>query len=472
MLSVGVFSRQSRKVRVILILADLVLVWLALEAAYHARSVMPLRLFFLEDRVKALVLLFAMLSWVLSGFWLRVYERIITTNYWRCFSLSFRQSVVAATAVILFQYSQRLDLSRPFLAMFALFATLFLAAFRLVFLMLAPHVSRGLLQPRYAYIVGSGPSAERVAGLLEGSSDYGLRLSGFLDRQQGTFTTTRGTYIVHSSCDFPSLLQRQIVDEVIFAVDTGRLSEWEDVMLMCDEEGIRARLTVDFFPHGNSRVYLDRLSGLPLLTFAAAPHDEFRLLLKRAGDVIVSMLGLIVLAPLMAMVAVAIRATSPGPAIFRQERCGLNGRRFMLYKFRTMVLDAELQKEALAHLNVKETAFKIPNDPRVTRVGRWLRKFSVDELPQLWNVLRGEMSLVGPRPAVPEEVERYARWQRRRLRMRPGLTCIWAFAGRDNLTFDEWMRLDLQYIDSWSLRLDTSIILRTIPHVLLGKGAN
>jgi lipopolysaccharide/colanic/teichoic acid biosynthesis glycosyltransferase len=136
------------------------------------------------------------------------------------------------------------------------------------------------------------------------------------------------------------------------------------------------------------------------------------------------------------------------------------------------VADAEARKAELAHLNVKQTAFKIPNDPRLTPIGRWLRKFSLDELPQLWNIVKGEMAIVGPRPAVPSEVAEYERWQRRRLRMRPGLTCLWTLAGRDSLAFDEWMKLDLAYIDTWSLKLDWSIMLRTIPHVLTGKGAH
>jgi len=170
--------------------------------------------------------------------------------------------------------------------------------------------------------------------------------------------------------------------------------------------------------------------------------------------------------------AALIRLTSPGPALFRQIRCGLNGRRFVCLKFRSMVVDAESMKASLAHLNEKDTAFKIANDPRLTSIGRWLRKFSLDELPQFWNVLKGDMSLVGPRPAVPEEVEQYERWQRRRLRMRPGLTCLWALNGRDRLDFDTWMKLDMQYIDNWSLALDWEIMLRTVPQVLLGKGAH
>jgi lipopolysaccharide/colanic/teichoic acid biosynthesis glycosyltransferase len=174
----------------------------------------------------------------------------------------------------------------------------------------------------------------------------------------------------------------------------------------------------------------------------------------------------------MLVVALLIRLTSPGPAIFRQVRCGLNGRRFVFYKFRSMCADAEEMKAGVMHLSTRKTAIKIPEDPRLTRVGRYLRKFSIDEWPQLWNVLRGDMSLVGPRPAVPDEVEQYQTWQRRRLRMRPGLTCLWAVSGRDNLDFETWMRMDMQYIDNWSLALDWKIILRTIPRVLTGHGVN
>jgi len=168
-----------------------------------------------------------------------------------------------------------------------------------------------------------------------------------------------------------------------------------------------------------------------------------------------------------------VRLTSPGPAIFRQVRCGLNGRKFVFYKFRSMCEKAEEMQADIAHLNARDgVVFKIPGDPRLTRVGRYLRKFSIDEWPQLWNVLRGDMSLVGPRPAIPSEVERYKRWQRRRLRMRPGLTCLWAISGRDAVDFETWMRMDMQYIDNWSLALDWKILLRTIPRVLTGRGAN
>jgi lipopolysaccharide/colanic/teichoic acid biosynthesis glycosyltransferase len=174
----------------------------------------------------------------------------------------------------------------------------------------------------------------------------------------------------------------------------------------------------------------------------------------------------------MSIVAVLIRLTSPGPVIFRQKRCGLNGRTFIFYKFRSMCQDAEARRVDVEHLNERQTVFKIRNDPRLTPIGGLLRKFSIDEWPQLWNVLKGDMSLVGPRPPLPGEVEKYERWQRRRLRMRPGLTCLWAVKGRDKLDFETWMRLDMQYIDTWSLGLDWKIMLRTIPQVLSGRGAH
>jgi exopolysaccharide biosynthesis polyprenyl glycosylphosphotransferase len=311
--------------------------------------------------------------------------------------------------------------------------------------------------------------------LLEQSIEYGIRLRGFLTEQENAPAEVAlgSVYKVRPIAELPGILRQHVVDEVIFAVGSESLAELEEIFLLCDEEGVRTRVAVDFFPHVNSTVTLERFGATPLLTFSAAPYDEIRLLLKRAIDVVLAAAGLIVLSPLMAFIALLVRLTSPGPAIFRQVRCGLNGRRFLFYKFRSMCHNAEDLKQGLVHLNARdEVVFKIPDDPRLTGVGRYLRKFSVDEWPQLWNVLRGDMSLVGPRPAIPSEVDQYKRWQRRRLRMRPGLTCLWAVSGRDKVDFETWMKLDMQYIDNWSLALDWKILLRTIPRVLTGRGAN
>ena len=210
-----------------------------------------------------------------------------------------------------------------------------------------------------------------------------------------------------------------------------------------------------------------------MLTFSITPASDLQLLLKRVSDALLATVGLIALGVPMLVVAALVKFTSRGPVLFRQQRCGLNGRLFTCYKFRSMVADAESKQRGLEHLNEKDgPAFKISDDPRLTPIGGFLRRFSIDEWPQLWNVLRGDMSIIGPRPAVPSEVSQYKIWQRRRLRMRPGLTCLWAIRGRDALDFDEWMQMDLEYIDRWSLLLDLQVLARTIPVVLAGKGAH
>jgi exopolysaccharide biosynthesis polyprenyl glycosylphosphotransferase len=369
----------------------------------------------------------------------------------------------------------RLDLSRPFLLLFVAYAFLLLFLFRLVAGRGLGILRREFAVSHYVAVVGAGENAMRLARLLERSAQYGIRVFGFLCEDEPCpreIKPSSTAYPAWPLSELPALLERHVIDEIVFAAPVEKLAGLEDVFLMCDNEGVRTRVAVDFFPHVNSTVYLERLGHVPLLTFSAAPHDEVRLMIKRAVDVVVAAVGLLALAPFMAIVAFLVRVTSPGPVIFCQERCGLNGRRFRFYKFRSMCQDAEKLKPQLMHLSSRKTAFKIHSDPRLTPLGRWLRKFSVDEWPQLWNVLKGDMSLVGPRPAVPDEVEQYQRWQRRRLRMRPGLTCLWALAGRDHLDFETWMKMDMQYIDTWSLALDWKILLKTIPRVLVGRGAH
>ncbi|MCS7315650.1 MAG: sugar transferase [Bryobacterales bacterium] len=469
------FSRHRRKVRFLYALTDVVLAALAFEAAYQTRLALPLeRIFYFTLPVKVLLLGFSVLAWVGVGLWLGIYDKLEAGRPAIIVRDALRQSGWAAAAVILFQYLLRLDVSRPFLALLAVYGWLLLCLFRLAAARTIPVLRRRFEPSHYVLVVGTGEKARRLGEALEASEPYGIRLLGFVavngDPDAGSLRLRR-EYPVHRAAELPALLRRQVVDDVIFAVEASRLGELEDLLAECDEQGVRTRVLADFFPHGRSEMYLERLGTLPLLTFSAAPHDEILLLVKRAMDVVVAAVALLLLAPLMLAVGALVRLTSPGPAIFRQVRCGLNGRRFVLYKFRSMCVNAEALKPRLEHLSRKQVAFKIPNDPRVTRLGRWLRKFSIDEWPQLWNVLKGDMSLVGPRPAVPEEVEKYKGWQRRRLRMRPGLTCLWALEGRDHLDFDTWMRLDLEYIDNWSLGLDLKILLRTIPQVLTGKGA-
>ena len=310
---------------------------------------------------------------------------------------------------------------------------------------------------------------------LEAAREYGVQLVGFVDPvgSAGSKIDLGKTYPVRKLDELAATVRERVIDEIIFAVEAEKLAELEDVLLICDEEGIRTRVMMDIFPHIQSKVYVERFSDVPMLTFSTTPHDEIRLFLKRAFDVTLGVVSLLVLALPMALLALMIRLTSRGPGIFRQVRCGLNGRRFVCYKFRSMVANAEKRREDIAHLNEKDgPVFKIADDPRLTTIGRYLRRFSIDELPQLWNILKGDMSFVGPRPAVLSEIQQYKTWQRRRLRMRPGLTCLWAVQGRDSLRFDTWMKLDLEYIDKWSLWLDFKLLVQSIPRVLVGRGAN
>ena len=471
-LSSAVFSRQDRKSRPLFALSDLLLIWAAFESAYLIRSVLPLpRLFYLQPTTKLTLLLISALAFVVIALWMRAYDGLSRLSALQIFARTTMQCFWAGVGVILIQFLLRLDLSRPFLGLFLFFSFSALLLFRLSFRAAAPALAASLAQPRAILIGGDGPRARQVASIIAQSRTHGLELLGFLGDQPGSIHIGRD-FPVHPWHDLASLLERHSIDEFIVAVDSAKLSEIEDLLLLCDDEGVRTRLDISFFPHVHNRVSLESLGAAQLLTFAGAPHDDFRLTVKRASDFLIALIAAILASPLLAAIALVIRLGSPGPVIFSQQRCGLNGRRFRLYKFRTMVDNAEDLKNSLAHLNVKRTAFKIPNDPRVTPIGRWLRKFSLDELPQLFNVLKGEMAIVGPRPPVPSEVAEYERWQRRRLRMRPGLTCLWTLAGRDALDFEEWMKLDLAYIDTWSLRLDWSIMLRTVPYVLSGKGAH
>jgi exopolysaccharide biosynthesis polyprenyl glycosylphosphotransferase len=321
-------------------------------------------------------------------------------------------------------------------------------------------------------MVGTGERAQELAKMIGESRPAGLRLAGWVETSPASPRRELDGLPVHALAEVPRVLREQVIDEVLFAVGREELERLEDLFLHCEEEGVRTRVALEMFPHQASQVFVEHLGSVPLLTFSTTPEDELRLFAKRLLDAAGAALLLVLLAPLLALLALLVKLSSTGPVFYRQMRCGLGGRRFVLVKFRSMVADAEQRQAELAALNEADgPVFKMRRDPRVTPVGRWMRRLSLDELPQLWNILKGDMSFVGPRPPLPQEVEKYERWQRRRLRMRPGLTCLWALEGRSALSFARWMELDMTYIDNWSLWLDLKILLKTIPRVLLGRGA-
>jgi exopolysaccharide biosynthesis polyprenyl glycosylphosphotransferase len=321
---------------------------------------------------------------------------------------------------------------------------------------------------RNLIVVGGGPVAERIADVATSRREWGLVLLGFVTDRG----SVPGTPVLGDVSELPRILETHVVDHALFAVEDGELARIEEPLAACREAGVAAHVVLDFFPIDAERLELDDIEGFPVIAVGATRDVGFAAALKRMSDVLLSALGIVLAAPLLAAIAIAVRAHDGGPAVLAQRRVGLRGREFTLYKFRTMVVGAEVRQHELAHQNeMNGPVFKMRDDPRVTPIGRWLRRTSLDELPQLWNVLRGEMSVVGPRPPLPSEVARYERWQRRRLSVKPGLTCIWQVSGRNDVDFDTWMKLDLSYIDNWSLWLDLKILVLTVPAVLLARGA-
>lgn len=269
-------------------------------------------------------------------------------------------------------------------------------------------------------------------------------------------------------------LHRHAVGRVVLTFHRMELDKVQRAIEACETEGVEAWLNADFIHTSVARPSYEVLAKRPMLVFRASPELSWAMLVKASSDRVLAAIGLIVLSPLFVIVAIAIRCTSPGVVFFRQKRAGLYGHPFEMWKFRTMCADAEDLRAELASRNVMQgPVFKVEDDPRVTKFGAWLRRTSIDELPQLLNVVKGEMSLVGPRPLPVYEVEKFeAAAHRRRLSMKPGLTCLWQIRGRNKVTdFQDWVRMDLEYIDNWSVFLDLYILIRTIPVVLLGSGA-
>jgi exopolysaccharide biosynthesis polyprenyl glycosylphosphotransferase len=315
---------------------------------------------------------------------------------------------------------------------------------------------------RRILVIGSPDETERLRRDLEAMRD--LALDGVASVDINEATTARVVALMHEHS----------VSGVVLASKRTQFDRVEELVRACELEGVEFWLVADFIKTQISRPTFDELMGRPMLVFRSTPEMSWQGVGKQIVDFVGALGALIVAFLPMLVVAAIIKATSRGPILFRQERAGLNGRPFTMFKFRTMVSNAEQMKQELQALNeMSGPVFKLTKDPRITPIGRWLRKFSIDEFPQLLNVLRGEMSLVGPRPLPVDEVARFDDLaHRRRLSVRPGLTCLWQVSGRNDVKdFRDWVRLDLEYIDNWSLWLDIKILLRTIPVVLLGSGA-
>jgi exopolysaccharide biosynthesis polyprenyl glycosylphosphotransferase len=329
---------------------------------------------------------------------------------------------------------------------------------------------------RHMMIVGTNPRAVEFARKIGKRPELGYHLIGFVDQTSGMDSNFKktGYPLVTDFNGFPSFLRDHVIDEVVIALPMKSLyGEASTIAALCEEQGILVRYFSNPFNLKLAQSRADQFEDDTIITLTNGRMQGVSLFFKRVLDTVVSFAAILLLTPLFLIVGLWIRFTSPGPVFFVQERVGLNKRRFRLYKFRTMVADAEKRLAELEQLNeVSGPVFKIKNDPRITPIGKFLRKTSIDELPQLINVLKGDMSLVGPRPLPVRDYEGFDEdWHRRRFSVRPGITCLWQVNGRSNTSFDKWMKLDMEYIDKWSLALDLKILLKTIPAVLNGSGA-
>jgi exopolysaccharide biosynthesis polyprenyl glycosylphosphotransferase len=337
--------------------------------------------------------------------------------------------------------------------------------------------SRGLRARGRALILGSGERARRLAKAVEAERGGVARVAGFLDDQPSeSDRALLGERYLGTLDRLGEIAAREGVSWVIYGLPRRFLAQDSvaNAIGLCETIGIDLTIPADLFETRAAHVVVTRIGGVPAFSFSVhGHHSRWQLAAKRAFDVIGAFVALLITAPLWITTALAIKLGTRGPIFFVQKRCGRYGRAFPFLKFRTMVTDAESRKDELSALNEKSgPVFKIERDPRVTRVGRILRKYSIDELPQLLNVLAGHMSLVGPRPPVPGEVEKYELDHRGRLSMRPGITCLWQVSGRNQIEFEDWVKLDIEYVERWSLLLDFQILLATVPAVVSGRGAS
>ncbi len=477
------FRERAKLFNRLQFIADLVITCAVFPLAYwsriHLSAVLPPEL----DRLLfPLLLPFSQYLWIVAlaiGFWsiaassLGLYQISIRRSGWEKVRIVIESSMLLWLFLGFLSFALRLNLSRPLMTLFAFYQGFFLSISRLLMLLHAKR-ENPVLSVRHCrniLIIGTGVKARKMGALVSRYSDWGLRIMGYVDPCTDHTVEPDGD-ILGSVADLPNIIDNQVVDEVIFVGDRPKLDALDRILELCSEQGIRTRVAADFFPAKVSKLSMEFLESIPLITFSFSPEHPASFLVKRFLDIIISTSMIVILLPFFLIIALLVKLTSSGPAIYRQIRCGLYGRKFILYKIRSMYDGAEDVLWEIRHLNeMAGPVFKMRNDPRVTPLGRFLRKTSIDEWPQFWNVLKGDMSLVGPRAPLPNEVKEYTRWQRRRLSVKPGITCLWQISGRNEIDFHEWMKLDLHYIDNWSLFLDLKILLRTFPVVLFGKGA-
>jgi exopolysaccharide biosynthesis polyprenyl glycosylphosphotransferase len=364
------------------------------------------------------------------------------------------------------------EVSRNVLILYPFCAALTIGVLRIGVMSVLAHIRKLGFNSRAIIIVGVDEVAMQYARIIKSQLNWGIEIRGFVTYDgHAPISPLPDTPILGQVQDLAATLAQHTVDQVVFSAPAdGRLEHLHQGVEVCRQMGLDAVLLPQLLTLPEA-AQVENPFAMPVIDDTRIYQKPGGLVMKQIMDWALSTLALIALTPLLAVFAVAIKLSSPGPVFFSQYRVGLQGRRFKCFKFRTMFVDAEQRLDELRHLNEMDgPVFKIKNDPRITSIGRILRKYSLDELPQFYNVFLGDMSLVGPRPPLPAEVSQYTRHQRRRLSMKPGITCIWQVSGRNNIDFDSWVQLDLEYIDQWSIGLDVKLLLRTAATVVRGTG--
>ena len=416
----------------------------------------------------------------LSIIWVIILDRLKDYTYQRFtslhreFSKVFKATIIgvfvffASFFIFRFQY-----VPRTYIFIFTIINFVCLAFEKLILFKTTKIIREKGRNRKKILVVGTGNEAVTFVKTVEKNLGWGLDIIGFLsNKNEERGQTLFAKKILGSFSDVTKVLHEKIIDEVIISVSDKDFALAKEVLEACEREGVQVRLNSDFFGHLVKKVSVDYVYNLPIVSFYTTSNNEWALYLKRFIDLFISASLLILLSPLFMLIAVLIKFTSKGPIFYEWKVSGLNKKPFKSWKFRTMVQNADQLKEKLMKMNeMRGPVFKIKKDPRVTKVGWFLRKFSLDELPQLWSVLIGDMSLVGPRPPLQSEIIKFASWHRRKLSMKPGITCLWQVKGRNMINnFDDWAKLDLQYIDNWSIWLDLKILFLTPLAVFRGSG--
>jgi len=463
-------------------LIDLVLLFVSARLAIIAERVLHYKSWHALDsqsfHFSALIIIFAI--WLILIQILEsdlVYRR---TPVWNIIKTTAVISFIGVTTTITLDFLLKTDLfKRSTIGFFGIISFILLVLKRGSMKYFLSSIRQEGFDPKNILIVGSHKRAERIVHEFNEHREYGLRIRSILDPDPDRIgKAVNDMQVTGDMSDFKNISKNLEIDEVFFAVDLNMIENIHDIFTYLDTIGVSYHMMINESVHSYSDKHLNihpvstNYYGMPMLSFHAISASHFKLYVKNGIEKVFAVILIIFSFPVLLLFGLLVYLTSKGPILFKQERVGLHGRKFYQYKLRSMIVDAEGLKDQLAHLNEQSgPVFKIKNDPRLTRLGKFMRKYSIDELPQLFNILWGSMTLIGPRPPVPSEVNEYKDIHHRRLSMKPGITGLWQVSGRNKIQdFNKWVKLDLEYIDNWSFTMDFKIMLKTISTVLSGTG--